>query len=104
HRLVGKGLEERDLLFGKRINLGTAKLNRSDGHPLAQERNTKRSPLAQPFRKGAPFGELLCLSLQVNHVDRLPLENGTACDAPTRARHSNANFLRRNRAAVGGQT
>src|SRR5262249_56109678 len=100
HCLVGKGLEQRDLLVGKWINLGTAKLNRSDGHPLAQERNTKRRPVTQPFREGAPLGKLNCLSLEVNHMDRLPFENGAASDAATNARNSMADGLR-NQAAVG---
>src|SRR5262249_35085105 len=100
HCLVGKGLEQRDLLVGKLINLGTAKLNRSDGHPLAQEPNTKRRPMTQPFREGTPLGKLNCLSLEVDHMDRLPFENGPASDAPTHARNSMAESWR-NRAPVG---
>src|SRR5262249_56050322 len=87
-----------------RINLGTAKLNRSDGHPLAQERSTKRRPVTQPFREGAPLGKLHYLSLEVNHMDRLLFENGAASDTPTGARHSVADFLRRNWAEVRGHT
>jgi hypothetical protein len=60
--------------------------------------------VSQTFRQGASFGKFLGLRLQVNHVDWLPLENGTACDTPTGARHSFADFLRRNWAEVGGQT
>ena len=41
HSLVGEGLEQRDLLVGKRINFGTSKLNRSDRYPLAQHWNAK---------------------------------------------------------------
>jgi len=102
-RLVCEGLEQRDLLIRNRINFGTSKLNRSDRHPLAQKRNTKRRPVPQPFRKGAAFRKLIGFSLEVNYVDRLPLENGAASDTPTRARKLNADFLR-NRTPVGGRT
>jgi hypothetical protein len=57
----------------------------------------------QPFRKGAAFGKFVRLSLEVNYVDRLPVEDGAACDAPTRAREPSADFLR-NRTPVSGRT
>ena len=59
--------------------------------------------MPQPFREGAAFGKFVRLSLEVNYVDRLSVENGTACDTPTRARKPNADFLR-NRAPVSGRT
>jgi hypothetical protein len=42
--LIGEGLEERDLSVRERIHFGTPELNRSDRHPLAQQRNAQRRP------------------------------------------------------------
>ena len=59
--------------------------------------------MTQPFRKGAPFGKLLCLSLEVEHMDSLAINDRTASDASTRAGHSKADFLRK-WTPVGGRT
>jgi hypothetical protein len=87
----------------KRINLRTSKRNCSDRHPLAQQWNTGRRPVPKPLREGASFGKFLRLSLEVDYVERPPLENGAACDMPTRARETYPKVLR-NRTPVGGCT
>jgi hypothetical protein len=101
--LVGKSLEKRDLLVVKEPDFGPSELNRSDRYPLAHHRNTKGRSVTQPFRKGAPFGKLLCLSLEVKHMDSLAINDGAASDASTRAMHSEADFLRK-WTPVGGGT
>src|SRR5262245_44836990 len=51
--------------------------------------------MTQPLGEGASFGKLLCLSLEVDHVDRPPLKHGAACDRPTRTRESQADIDRK---------
>src|SRR5262249_16358044 len=102
-RLISEGLEQRDLLVGKRINFGTAKLNCSDRQPLAKQWNTGRRPVPQPFRERASFGIFLRLSLEVDYVDRTTLENCPASAIPTRAQETYTNLLR-NRSPGGDRT
>jgi len=45
HRLVGEGIEQCDLLIGKRTDFTASKLNRPNCHSVAQQRNTKDSPM-----------------------------------------------------------
>src|SRR5262249_56095219 len=72
-RLISEGLEQRDLLVGKRINFGTAKLNCSDRHPPAKQWNTGRRPVPQPFPERASFGLFLPPTLPANYLAPPPL-------------------------------
>ena len=101
--LIGEGLEKRNLLIRKRFNFGTSNLDCSNRHSLAQQWNTSHRPMSLPLRHGASFGKFLGLRLEIKYVDRPPLENGAACNTPTRARETNADFSR-NRTPVGGRT
>jgi len=73
------------LLISKRIDDRASKHNRPDRCLLAQKWNSERRPVTEPFREGASFGKLLCLGLEVEHVDRLTLKNGAGRDVPTHA-------------------
>jgi hypothetical protein len=57
--------------------------------------------MSQPSREGAAFGKFLGLSLDVNYMNRFPIENRTAGNLPTHARETNADLLRE-RTSVGG--
>jgi hypothetical protein len=101
--LGGKGLEKRNLLIRKRINLGTSKQDCSDRHSLTQQWNTNSRSMSQPSREGASFGKFLRLRLEINYMNRFSLENRAACNLPTHARETNADILR-DRSPVGGYT
>jgi len=49
--------------------------------------------MAQPPGKGVSFGKFLRRRLEVNYMNRLPIDNGSACNASTRAWETSANFL-----------
>src|SRR6516162_553557 len=101
--LCGKRLEKRNLLIRKRFNLGTSKPYCSHCYSLAQQWNTCRRPVSQPPRESASSGKFLCLRLEINYMNRFPLENRTACNLPTHARETNTDLLR-DRTPVGGYT
>ena len=58
--------------------------------------------MAQPPGKGVSFGKFLRRRLEVNYMNRLPVNNGAACNASTRARETNADLLRQNCTPVRG--
>src|SRR6516162_947363 len=59
--------------------------------------------MSQPSREGAAFGKFLGLCLEVNYMNRFPLENRTACNLSSHARETNADLLREC-TPVGGYT
>jgi hypothetical protein len=100
--LIGEGPEKRNLLIRKRINFGSSKRDCSDRHSLTQEWNASCRPMSKPSCESTSFGEFLDLCLEVDYMNGLPIDNGTAIDAPTRARETNANLLG-DRTPVGGR-
>jgi hypothetical protein len=92
--LGGEVLEKRNLPIRKRINFGTSKRNCSDRYSLAQQWNSCRRPMSQPSREGASFGKFHRLRLEVNYVNRIPLENRAAYNMPTHAWETSADILR----------
>jgi hypothetical protein len=59
--------------------------------------------MSQPSREGVSFGKFLRLRLEINYMNRFPIENRAACNLPTHARETNADLLR-DRTPVGGYT
>jgi hypothetical protein len=59
--------------------------------------------MSPPSREGASFGKFLRLRLEINYVNGLPIDNGTASNTPTRARETKTDHLR-GRTPVGGYT
>jgi hypothetical protein len=55
HRLVGEGLDKRDLLVAERSDLHSPYQNDSNGGTLAQQRRRKRGPMALGFRVPAAY-------------------------------------------------
>ena len=70
HGLIGKGLQQGDLLFTERVHFGAAKHDRSDALALAQQRHAQMVRVALR-RDITGFGKLPLLGRQhVGHVDR----------------------------------
>ena len=59
--------------------------------------------MSQPSREGAALGKFLGLRLEINDMNRFPVENRTACNLPAHARETNTGLLR-DRTPVGGYT
>src|SRR5262249_51253402 len=94
HGRSGEGPENLYLLIRKRINFGTSNLECSDRHSLTQQWNTSSGPVSEPPRHGTSFGKFLRLRLEVNYMNRLPIDHGAACNASTAARETKANLCR----------
>src|SRR6516162_2887000 len=58
--------------------------------------------MSKPSREGASFGKFLRLRLEINYMHRSSLENRATRNLATKARETNADFLR-NRTPVGGR-
>ena len=65
HRLVGEGLQKRDLLVAERSDLHSPYQNDSNGGTLAQQRRRKRGPMALAFRVPAAYRVLAVLCGEV---------------------------------------
>ena len=101
--LVGEGPEKRYLLICKRINFDTPKLDCSDRHSLTQQWNTRCRPVSKSSRERASLGKFVSLCLEVNYMNRLPIDDGAARNASTRAWEAKAALVR-DRTPVGGET
>src|SRR5262249_17736677 len=101
--LVGEGLQQRDLLVGKRPHLRSAKLYRSDRHTLAQQRDTERRTVTQASGINTSIRKLVGRSLKVGDLGRLAIKYRAAADAAARAGHAHPQWLG-NRAPMGGGT
>jgi hypothetical protein len=99
-RLVGEGLQERDLRIGEGLHLGPSKVDCADGHALAQERNAKHGSGADLPGDLAAYRELLGLRLQIGHVDRPSVEDRTSADRIASGSKDFAVGRRRDRAVV----
>src|SRR6516162_1981069 len=101
--LRGEGPKKRYLLIRKRINFGTSKHDCSDSHSLTQQWNASCRPVSKLSREGASFGKFVSLRLEVNYMNRLSIDHGTATNTSTRARVMITDLLR-DRTPVGGCT
>src|ERR1700675_2340348 len=70
HRLVGKGLEKRDLFVGERSDFRSSYENCSDGGTLAQQRRRKRSVPTLAFHEPAAQRVLAVLRGDIMDMDR----------------------------------
>src|SRR5215468_3668759 len=102
HGLVGKGLEQSDLLVREGIHLGTAKRDRAQRGALPEQRNAQQGSGA--LRQGvcAPFRKFLRVRLDIGDLKRPPLQHAASGDGSPykgdREVHWNRNW-----AVVGGQ-
>src|SRR5215831_4694390 len=79
-RLVGKSLQQRDLLIGEWIYFGPSQRDRPNRRSLPQQRNGQSRPIAEFPCEGTVSGELLLFSLHVSKMNGPPLQDGAARD------------------------
>jgi hypothetical protein len=70
HRLIGEGLEKRDLLVAEGSDFHSPYQNYSNGDPLAQQRRRKCGPMALAFRVPAAYRVLAVLCDEVMDMNR----------------------------------
>ena len=90
--LGGESPEKRYLLI---VN-GLTSVRRIWSVPIATPSRSSGTPavVRWPSRRAkASFGKFLRRRLEVNYMNRLPIDNGSACNASTRAWETSANFL-----------
>src|SRR6185437_7511243 len=58
HRLVGEGLQQRDLLVFEGIDVSTPEHDGADGFTLAKQRNAQERPAAVDRRHAPPYRKL----------------------------------------------
>src|SRR5262249_33085415 len=74
--LVGKSLQQRDLLIGEWIYFGPSQGDRPDCRSLSQQRNGQSRPIAELPSEGTVLGEFLLFSLHVSQMNGPPFEDG----------------------------
>src|SRR5215467_15664606 len=80
HRLVGEGLQERDLIVSESARLTSGQRDRPDSLAVTQHRHHDLAPVATLARIGAyEIGEPL-IRLDVRKVECRSLANGPAVD------------------------
>src|SRR5512145_1599995 len=89
-RLVGEGLEERDLLVGERVDLSASELEDADRRALPQQWNAQKTPMAHAAGDGTGFRKLLDLSLNVRHMNGSTLQHGAPADGAPHDRDAEA--------------
>ena len=72
HRLVGEGLEERDLSLREELRLGTEDRDRANRDTFSHQGNAEGRAEAQASRVRAALREFAHVGLQVSDVDRPP--------------------------------
>src|ERR1700751_457993 len=77
-RLVGEGLEKRDLLVGERSDLPSPERNCSHGGPLAQQRCPERCVMALTPCVIAAHRELAILHREIVDMNRAPITYGSS--------------------------
>jgi hypothetical protein len=73
--LVGEGLEQCDLAFGKRLHFGAAETDGPERHPVAHQRNIQYCSVAPTPCQCAALRKLGFLDLQVRDVHGPALEH-----------------------------
>src|SRR4029450_7753402 len=81
-RLVGKSLEQSDLLVSERTNLEATGQDHADRLALAQQRHAERGPVADSDGIGVGPGELLPAGGKVVDVNRLSVHHSALRDSP----------------------
>src|SRR5262249_15775048 len=102
-RLVGEGLQKRDLLVRERDRLSATEQDHTDRRSLSQQGNAERRPLTGLSGERASLGILLRFPLEIGHGNSLPLEHGAPRNGPPHDRDEEANSLG-DKAVVGLRT
>src|SRR5262249_3714030 len=83
YRLICKGFEQSDLLFGEWTDLVATNLNVADGEILSEERNTQgRAMSALPCER-APFRKLHPFRLKIVNVKQSPIDHCSTAQRST---------------------
>src|SRR6516225_2412928 len=80
HGLVGEGLGQRDLLFGKRKNLGATENKRPDNFLLTHQGHSENRSVAHPSRHLASDRELASFGLQIVDMNGLAIDYRASVD------------------------
>ena len=96
HRLIGEGLQQRDLLFAEGMHLDAAHDDRADTLALARQRHREDGAVAHAPRELPAVGEFLAFLRQVMDMDR-PLVDEGAPDHPLAVDRPFFEAVKRNR-------
>src|SRR5215470_4545916 len=99
--LVGEGLHEGDLRIGERLSLGTAKADRAYRYALSQQWNARISAEPELLSKLGALRKLVYRSLQIHHLNRLPIDYRASGDCAANRRNFESRRSSAERAMVG---
>ncbi len=77
HRLVGEGLEQRDLSLREKLDLGAAQRDRADRDAFPHQGHAKDGVDTPASRIHAAFGKFVDFGLHVSKMDGPPVEDGS---------------------------